>query len=192
MAARLGELPGLHAARTLLDSFGQQALDAAAAALLAAPQPADDPAWVELCNRFRDQVQIFDHFAADHSLNAFLDYQALVTGADTVRQERLAGKVNLMTLHNAKGTEYPVVIIIGLEEENLPLWTTLKRGDFLLEERRVFYVGMTRAKQQLYLTSVRQRGDGFTRIASRFAFELPARYVRRYRVGERGEVREVE
>jgi DNA helicase-2/ATP-dependent DNA helicase PcrA len=63
----------------------------------------------------------------------------------------------------------------------------LKNEEQLREERRVFYVGMTRAKGYLYLTSVRQRGDGFTRIPSRFAFELSTRYVRRYRIGARGE-----
>ena len=99
-------------------------------------------------------------------------------------------RVTLMTLHNAKGTEYPVVILIGVEEDHLPLWTTLEDEGQVREERRVFYVGLTRAQRQIYLTSARHRGDAIARAPSRFAYELPPEYVRRYEIGLEGQVRE--
>jgi len=114
-----------------------------------------------------------------------------VTGANTAQGARQGDKVSLMTLHNAKGTEFPVVILIGVEEDHLPLWTTLEDEGQLREERRVFYVGLTRAQRQLYLTSARYRGDAIARAPSRFAFELPPEYVRRYEIGLEGQVIEV-
>jgi superfamily I DNA/RNA helicase/DNA polymerase III epsilon subunit-like protein len=169
----------------------QAAIYAALAALPdEGPVPVEDRAWVELRDRFLDQVATFDRFAYDHSLGAFLDYQALVGGLDTARLSQ-AGKVTMMTLHNAKGTEFPVVIIMGLEDENLPLWTTLGDERQLAEERRVFYVGLTRARHRLYLTSVRERKAGAIRSASRFVFDLPRRYVRRYQIGPRGDLRQL-
>ncbi|HEX9116533.1 MAG TPA: UvrD-helicase domain-containing protein, partial [Anaerolineae bacterium] len=192
MLDRLGEIPGLEQAAGLLAGTptGQADLSAAADALRASPAPsAEDRGWLEFRDRFLDQIATFDRFANDHSLNAFLDYQALVTGLDTGRSQ--PAKVSLLTLHNAKGTEFPVVIIAGVEEENLPLWTTIGDPRQLAEERRVFYVGLTRAQQRLYLTSVRQRGGGGVRMPSRFAFELPSRYVRRIVIGPRGSLREL-
>ncbi len=152
---------------------------------------AEDQAWTALRDRFAGQLETFARFSPDRSLAAFLDYQALVNGADTSPGARQGDRVSLMTLHNAKGSEFPVVILIGLEEEHLPLWTTLEDEGQLREERRVFYVGLTRARRQLYLTSARHRGDAIARSPSRFAFELPPEYVRRYEIGLEGQVIEV-
>ena len=168
------------------------AFEACVEALQAAiPPPAEDSTWAALQERFAGQVETFVRFSPDHSLAAFLDYQALVTGANTAQGARQGDKVSLMTLHNAKGTEFPVVILIGVEEDHLPLWTTLEDEGQLREERRVFYVGLTRAQRQLYLTSARYRGDAIARAPSRFAFELPPEYVRRYEIGLEGQVIEV-
>ena len=123
------------------------------------PPPAQEGIWAALQERFAGQVETFAQFSHDRSLAAFLDYQALVNGADTAQGARQGDRVTLMTLHNAKGTEFPVVILIGVEEDHLPLWTTLVDEGQVREERRVFYVGLTRAQRQLYLTSARHRGD---------------------------------
>jgi DNA helicase-2/ATP-dependent DNA helicase PcrA len=94
-------------------------------------------------------------------------------------------QVTLVTLHGAKGLEYPVVFLVGLEEELLPHRRTLypqgpdvSDGSIdLSEERRLLYVGITRARQLLYLTRTRSRGGRFSmkeRSPSRFLAEVPA------------------
>ena len=65
--------------------------------------------------------------------------------------------INLMTLHSAKGLEFDVVFITGLEQGLLPHWKSLKREEDLEEERRLCYVGMTRAKKELYLLTTQKR-----------------------------------
>jgi Exonuclease/UvrD-like helicase C-terminal domain len=101
----------------------------------AVPPPADEGTWAALQERFAGQVETFVRFSPDHSLAAFLDYQALVNGADTAQGVRRGDRVSLMTLPNAKGTEFPIVILIGMEEDHLPLWTTLEDEGQLREER---------------------------------------------------------
>ena len=84
--------------------------------------------------------------------------------------------VNLMTLHAAKGLEFPVVFMIGMEEGLFPHSRSLMDKNELEEERRLCYVGMTRAKQKLFLTYARKRlyfGQRTSNIVSRFIMELP-------------------
>jgi DNA helicase-2/ATP-dependent DNA helicase PcrA len=105
----------------------------------------------------------------------FLDHAALVSDADGV-DERAA--VSLLTMHNAKGLEFPVVFIAGLEEGLFPHSRSLNSEDAMEEERRLCYVGMTRARKQLFLTWARFRrrfGGGAPEacIASRFLREVP-------------------
>jgi len=143
----------------------------------------DDVVWTRLREDFVRAVADFEAYSSDRSLDAFLGYQALATSEDTY--DPTADKVTLMTLHNAKGTEFKVVIIIGVDHGLIPLWTV--EGDVwaVAEERRVFYVGMTRAKERLYLFSARERGDGFNRPPCQFALELPAEHVVRVEPGRR-------
>lgn len=155
-----------------------------------APEDPDDTTWAFWRDRFLSHVDRYLHAGGIPSLEGFLDYEALRTALDEHDPE--ANKVTLMTLHNAKGTEFPVVFIIGLEEGNLPLWTTRDDEFARNEERRVFYVGMTRARDRLYLTSVIDRRDGFKRTVSPFAFELDGRGIERYQVDKRGRVRRLE
>ncbi len=93
-----------------------------------------------------------DHFT---DLDLFLQQVALV--ADVDRHDPGADTVTLMTLHNAKGLEFPVVFISGLEEGLFPLGRSFDDPAMLEEERRLFYVGVTRAEDRLYLTWARQR-----------------------------------
>jgi len=89
------------------------------------------------------------------SVREFLDKVALISSVDTWESKK--NGVCLLTLHAAKGLEFPVVFIAGCEEGILPYFKALEDPFELQEERRLFYVGMTRAKNLLYITSVRQR-----------------------------------
>ncbi|HEY1566475.1 MAG TPA: UvrD-helicase domain-containing protein, partial [Solirubrobacteraceae bacterium] len=108
------------------------------------------------------------------SLEEFLQGIALVADADTREDDE--GLVTLMTLHNAKGLEYPIVFMIGCEEGVFPHSRALDEGG-LEEERRLCYVGITRAERDLYLTSARTRtvfGARSFGAPSRFISEIPA------------------
>ncbi|HTR72213.1 MAG TPA: 3'-5' exonuclease, partial [Solirubrobacteraceae bacterium] len=118
----------------------------------------------------------FDAGAGEHedTLDLFLQKIALVADADSRSDED--GLVTLMTLHNAKGLEYPIVMIAGCEDGVFPHARALDEGG-LEEERRLFYVGITRAKRELYLTYARRRsvfGQATYGMRSRFLDEIPA------------------
>jgi DNA helicase-2/ATP-dependent DNA helicase PcrA len=118
----------------------------------------------------------FDAGAAaedEDTLEVFLQQVALVADADARSDE--AGLVTLMTLHNAKGLEYPIVFIAGCEDGVFPHSRAIEEGA-LEEERRLFYVGITRAMRQLYLTHARRRavfGAQTYGMRSRFLDEIP-------------------
>jgi len=106
-------------------------------------------------------------------LEEFLEEISLVSDIDKWNEQRNA--VTLMTIHSAKGLEFPVVFITGLEEGLLPFYSNIMDNNDIEEERRVFYVGMTRAKQKLYLTHVCMRyryGDITYPSESRFLYEI--------------------
>ncbi len=105
-------------------------------------------AWKKNVERFVRMAKRFDH------VEEFLDYLVLQQPEDTI--ERRVENVNLLTLHAAKGLEFPVVFIVGCEQSLLPLAIADMVSD-PEEERRLFYVGMTRAKEALFLTHARRR-----------------------------------
>jgi DNA helicase-2/ATP-dependent DNA helicase PcrA len=110
----------------------------------------------------------------EHGLADFLQQVALVADADARTDDE--GLVTLMTLHNAKGLEYPIVFLIGCEEGVFPHSRALDEGG-LEEERRLAYVGITRAERDLYVTSARTRtvfGARSFGAPSRFIGEIPA------------------
>ncbi|OLR91132.1 DNA helicase PcrA [Actinokineospora bangkokensis] len=111
------------------------------------------------------------------SLAAFLERVSLVADADQVPDADDGGVVTLMTLHTAKGLEYPVVFSTGWEDGVFPHMRALSDPVELAEERRLAYVGITRARQRLYLTRAIVRsawGQPMTNPASRFFDEIPA------------------
>src|SRR6185312_9565940 len=115
----------------------------------------------------------FDNSAEDASLDGFLQQIALLSDADTFRDEE--GLLTLMTLHNAKGLEFPIVFILGCEDGVFPHSRALDEGG-LEEERRLAYVGITRAMRDLYLTYARRRnvfGAESYGLRSRFLDEIP-------------------
>ncbi len=103
-------------------------------------------------------------------LQAFLDSVALIADIDEYAGGR--GAATLMTLHMAKGLEFPTVIIVGMEEGIFPHAYAMTDERELEEERRLCYVGMTRAKRRLFLTSARQR-----RLYGSKSFNLPSRFL---------------
>lgn len=108
--------------------------------------------------------------AGDYSVREFLDKSSLFTNLDDVPEGEA---VSLMTIHIAKGLEFPVVFIVGLEEGILPYFKVAETPEDLCEERRLFYVGMTRAKDLLFLSSAKQR-----RLYSKLQQQEPSRFVK--------------
>ncbi|MFP4229474.1 MAG: ATP-dependent helicase, partial [Salinivenus sp.] len=122
----------------------------------------------------------------DATLSTFLQQVALMTDED---ESADAGedKVTLMTLHAAKGTEFPVVFVAGLEEGLFPLEQATQEKAELEEERRLFYVGVTRAEERLYLSWARSRyryGEQTSNTRSRFLEEVDSEVVRTEAGGE--------
>jgi DNA helicase II / ATP-dependent DNA helicase PcrA len=110
----------------------------------------------------------------DAGLEAFLEQVSLVGEQDEYDED--ASNVTLMTLHIAKGLEFPVVFIVGLEDGIFPHYRSMTDADALEEERRLAYVGITRAQQRLYLTHAWSRtlfGQTQYNPASRFLQEMP-------------------
>ncbi|QXD16670.1 UvrD-helicase domain-containing protein [Rhodocaloribacter litoris] len=113
------------------------------------------------------------------TLSAFLQEVSLLTDADSVDDDE--NRVTLMTLHASKGLEFPVVFITGLEEGLFPLAAAAQDRKDLEEERRLFYVGVTRAERHLYLSYARSRyryGEQQPAVRSRFLDELDPDLIR--------------
>jgi len=113
-----------------------------------------------------------------YNLNGFLEEVSLLTDIDNY-DESTNGLV-LMTLHNAKGLEFPVVFIIGMEEGIFPHSRSMSSIEELEEERRLCYVGVTRAREKVFLSSSQSHsiyGDTSFRAVSRFISEIPANLV---------------
>lgn len=129
-------------------------------------------------------LRIADEFAKDpgeennKTLEDFLNHVALVADIDDAKLTQ--DSVTLMTLHSAKGLEFPVVFIGGMEDGLFPSQRSLEDEDKLEEERRLCYVGITRAKKRLYLTSCRSRmvyGHVVMYPPSRFLQEIPRNLI---------------
>ncbi|MGB2693428.1 MAG: UvrD-helicase domain-containing protein [Thermodesulfobacteriota bacterium] len=112
------------------------------------------------------------------SLNDFLDSVSLASDLDKYSES--SDQVTLMTLHSAKGLEFPIVFIVGMEENLLPHYNSTMNGQ-VEEERRLFYVGITRAKEKVYLAGASRRmvfGKTQGSIPSRFISELPQELIK--------------
>ena len=139
--------------------------------LLTDPQTAETR--LENIEELLVETQRFVSSALDPRLAPFLEEIALISDIDALRDE---DTVALMTLHNSKGLEYRVVMITGLDEGLLPHYSSFDDDEELEEERRLFYVGMTRAEEQLFLFSAANRmkfGNWMGNNPSRFISELP-------------------
>lgn len=123
----------------------------------------------------------FEDEMAENSLSNFLEGITLSSDLDNLDDEEDA--VTLMTLHGAKGLEFPVVFLVGMEEGIFPSYRSIGEESELEEERRLCYVGITRAKQNLYLTCAKQRtvfGSTSYNGISRFVEEIPSTLLEGY------------
>ncbi len=123
------------------------------------------------------QLRSFEQQEEGMDLMAFLEHTALVSDAD--HYDGVTERVALLTLHAAKGLEFEYVFIVGAEENLLPHSRSIREGT-LEEERRLCYVGITRAKERLYLTWATQRmlyGTAMYNAPSRFLWEIPGEHL---------------
>ena len=144
----------------------------------------EDVDWEEQRAKFMNGVVRFESNSTEKGLPNFLDYQKLIRNADEVEIED--DKLTLMTVHAAKGTEFPVVIIMGMEENTFPVWQKDGTPEDIEEERRLFYVGMTRAEERLYLTSVVHRQSEWEHSPSMFLREIPSNLINHWPPRRRG------
>ena len=129
---------------------------------------------IENLEEFLTVAVQFEEEEADNDLSTFLEGITLSSDIDGMDEEEES--VTLMTLHSAKGLEFPVVFLVGMEEGIFPGYKSIGEPKELEEERRLCYVGITRAKNNLYLTCSRQRtmfGSTSCNPVSRFVKEIP-------------------
>jgi DNA helicase II / ATP-dependent DNA helicase PcrA len=145
----------------------------------------DDPEDLARLENIEEFLSAAQEFTEANSVNSgdadlltgFLDHIALMTDLDSLRTDR---GVSLMTLHSAKGLEFRAVVVAGLEDGLLPHFNSQGAREDLEEERRLLYVGMTRARERLYLTTCRRRriaGRYQDQLASPFLVEIPGELV---------------
>ena len=141
---------------------------------------------IENLLEFKSVIYDFEDQNPEGSYEEFLEKIALFTDVDNHNKEEDA--VSLMTLHSAKGLEFAVVFMPGMEEETFPGRKIYESEGALEEERRLCYVGMTRAREILYMTSASERvvfGRNELREDSRFLGEIDEAYVERYEAENR-------
>jgi DNA helicase II / ATP-dependent DNA helicase PcrA len=148
---------------------------------LQASEDLQDASRIENLNELVSVAREFDAANPGGTLEAFLEQVSLVADADEIPDgEEHGGLVTLMTLHTAKGLEFPVVFLTGLEENVFPHQRSVSDEKELQEERRLAYVGITRAEQRLYLTRAVSRswwGRPEFHKASRFLGEIPGHLI---------------
>jgi len=124
----------------------------------------------------------WEQAAESPGLGAFLEELSLKSNLDEMSSVK--ERINLMTIHNGKGLEFPAVFLVGMEEDLFPHANARGSHDALEEERRLCYVGITRAKELLYLTRSRMRylwGTARSQRQSRFVKEIPSQYIEKIR-----------
>jgi DNA helicase-2/ATP-dependent DNA helicase PcrA len=167
LRTRIGTLPLPELLDDVLEQSGYRAM-------LADGSEEGEERWANLLE-LRSVTTRYDDLSPDDAVDRFLEETALV--ADQDQYEGGADAVTMITLHAAKGLEFPIVFIAGLEEGVFPHSRALDDEKELEEERRLAYVGMTRAKRRLFLSHAWRRatwGMGQASVPSRFLFEIPA------------------
>lgn len=181
----LGKLNAYQITKAVIDEFGLKSIYEKTNLI-------EDENRLENINELLNSIEIFvQNRSRQNSLISYLDEISLLTDID--RWDPNKPLVTLMTLHSVKGLEFQVVIVTGLEEGLLPLSRNSTEIEELEEERRLFYVGMTRAKERLYLiyTQTRHRfgredfGGTLWNVPSRFLKEIPAELVKVSRLEHR-------
>ncbi|MCP4144238.1 MAG: UvrD-helicase domain-containing protein [bacterium] len=145
---------------------------------LESDDPTTSPARSENISELINSAYAFDEASDGGTLAQFLEQTALTGDADTIEDDQ--GVVRMMTVHAAKGLEFPFVIIVGVEENLMPHASNLDDESNLEEERRLFYVALTRAEQHAVLLHARMRrrfGQRDLCLPSRFLSEIPEELV---------------
>ena len=143
------------------------------------PKP-ENESRVENLKEFIGVAKDFEKSGEIPNVENFLSHISLISDIDSADIE--LDRVTLMTLHSAKGLEFPIVFMAGMEEGLFPHARTLMEPDEMEEERRTCYVGITRAQRKLYMTYARSRmiyGRTTTYLPSRFLAEIPDEYIER-------------
>ncbi|MBV9544004.1 MAG: UvrD-helicase domain-containing protein, partial [Chloroflexi bacterium] len=136
-----------------------------------------DDRWANVL-QLQAKAQAYDELSSENALSVFLEDVSLVQDVDQLDEGGSGDAVTLITLHAAKGLEFPIVFLVGLEEGVLPHQRSIEGGDSreLEEERRLFYVGITRAMRSLYLVYAFRRttyGSSSVNTPSRFLLDVP-------------------
>ncbi|MFV9511464.1 DNA helicase PcrA [Tepidibacillus sp. LV47] len=157
--------------------------------------PLEAQARIENIEEFLSVTMEFEKQNEDQSLIAFLTDLALISDVDQLdeEEEKQTG-VTLMTLHSAKGLEFPVVFLAGLEEGIFPHSRALFDEEEMEEERRLAYVGITRAEQELYLTYAQSRilfGKTQVNAPSRFIQEIPEELIHDVHKEEKNQLKQM-
>ncbi|MBD3108866.1 DNA helicase PcrA [Bacillus sp. AGMB 02131] len=157
--------------------------------MLKAEKTIESQSRLENLDEFLSVTKNFEDQNEDKSLVAFLTDLALVADIDQLdKEETPQSSVTLMTLHSAKGLEFPVVFLLGLEEGVFPHSRSLMEEEEMEEERRLAYVGITRAEEELFLTNASMRtlfGRTSYNPVSRFIEEIPSELLINLRAEER-------
>ena len=133
---------------------------------------------IENIKELLSDMEEFSADSEDASLGEYLEKVALIADVDNLEESQEA--VVLMTLHSAKGLEFPVVFLAGMEEEYLPHSRSMSDDEEVAEERRLCYVGITRAEEKLFLTHASSRtiyGSFQSRLPSRFLDDIPDKLI---------------
>jgi DNA helicase-2/ATP-dependent DNA helicase PcrA len=176
LRSRIGVLPLPELLDDVLEASGYRAM-------LADGSEDGEERWANLLE-LREVTTRYDDLEPEDALDRLLEETALVADQDAYEGD--ADAVTLITLHAAKGLEFPVVFIAGLEEGLFPHSRALDDERQLEEERRLAYVGITRAKRRLYLSHAWRRatwGMGQAAVPSRFLLEIPAELMIGPRLG---------
>ncbi len=124
-------------------------------------------------NRIENIEELINASLEFENIMEFLDQSSIDENRGSTGEDIDISKVSLMTLHSAKGLEFPVVFLVGLEEQLFPHIRSLGDESSLEEERRLCYVGITRAKEKLYITWSKKR-----RMAREYKYNLPSRFLK--------------
>jgi DNA helicase-2/ATP-dependent DNA helicase PcrA len=164
-------MPVTALAEAILEEIGYRSM-------LASEPPVEAETRLENIREFLGVTREYDEQGDEQSLTAFLEHLSLVTDVDNYSSDENA--IVLMSLHSAKGLEFPVVFLTGLEEGLFPHAHALGGEQTLEEERRLCYVGITRAREQLFLSWANRRflhGSGIQKEPSRFLAEIPEEFL---------------
>lgn len=177
-ASTINELTDILASGCPLDAFVRQVLDKTGYMQMLIDAGKEESDRVDNVNEFISGIIEYMKSTEEPTLTGFLEENALV--ADVDRFDESADAVVLMTIHSAKGLEFPIVLIPGMEEGIFPASQAIMDPDELEEERRLAYVAITRAKKELYILRAKTRtmyGRTQFNAPSRFIEDIPAEYI---------------